>query len=471
LNARSRDRACDHTHLCLIGQVNVFSSKDISYYIISLGCAKNQVDSERINGALDSAGYIQTGSSEHADIIIINTCGFITEAKEESIEVIFDALEQQKMAGKKNLKKFYQDNRVLDRDFGRRVVVVGCLSQRYREELEIEIPEVDFIHGIPDNNFVEFMSRKFSIDAGRIKSLREPLLPGLPYSYIKIAEGCSNNCSYCAIPLIRGPQTSYPADLVLDEARREAARGARELVIVAQDISAYRWAELGLPELVSAISRIDGVEWIRLMYCHPDHLDDHIIDSLRVEKVVPYIDIPFQHASSRILRSMGRKGGAGAYRTLVERLRERVPDIRIRSTFMVGYPGETNADFEELINFLEAECLDRVGAFIYSPEEGTRSWEMGDPVTDALKKERYHRIMTIQRDISARKLAAMAGSIVRVLVEEKVDETTCSGRTEYDAPDVDGIFYLTGRNVKINSIVKARVTGATEYDLIGEIVS
>jgi ribosomal protein S12 methylthiotransferase len=227
----------------------------------------------------------------------------------------------------------------------------------------------------------------------------------------------------------------------------------------------------GLPELVSAISRVDGVEWIRLMYCHPDHMDDHIIDSLRVEKVVPYIDIPFQHVSHRVLRSMGRRGGAGAYHALVERLRERIPDIRIRSTFMVGYPGETDADFEELLNFLEAECLDRVGAFIYSPEEGTRSWEMGDPVTDGLKKERYHRIMTIQRDISARKLAAMAGSVVRVLVEEKVDETTCSGRTEYDAPDVDGIFYLTGRNVTINSIVKARVTGATEYDLIGEIVS
>lgn len=448
----------------------MFSSKDISYYIISLGCAKNQVDSERINGALGSAGFVQAGSSEQADIIIINTCGFVTEAKEESIEVIFDALEQQKAAGKKNLKKYYQESRVLDRDFGRRVAVAGCLSQRYREELEMEIPEVDFIHGIPGKSFVELLARKFGIAIGRYASLRAPLQPGLPYSYVKISEGCSNNCSYCAIPLIRGPLISYPVELILDEARREAARGARELVIVAQDISAYRWEDIGLPELARALSRIDGVEWIRLMYCHPDNLDDHIIESFRAEKVVPYIDIPFQHASGRILRSMGRRGGTGAYLALVERLRERVPEIRIRSTFIVGYPGETGADFEELTNFIEVACLDRVGSFLYSPEEGTRAWDLGDPVADAVKKERYHRIMSLQRDISSRKLAAMAGKTVRVLVEEKVDETTSSGRTEYDAPEVDGIFYLTGGDAAINSIVDARVTGATEYDLIGEIV-
>jgi ribosomal protein S12 methylthiotransferase len=448
----------------------VFSSKDISFYIISLGCAKNLVDSERINGALESAGLVQAGASEQSDIIIINTCGFITEAKEESIEVIFDALEQQKASGKKNLKKYYQESRVLERDFGRRVAVVGCLSQRYHEELEMEIPEVDFIHGIPGKSFVELLARKFDIAIGRYSSLREPLQPGLPYSYIKISEGCSNNCSYCAIPLIRGPQISYPVEMILDEARREAARGASELVIVAQDISAYRWENTGLPELARALSRIDGVEWIRLMYCHPDHLEDRIIESLLVEKVVPYIDIPFQHASGRILRSMGRRGGAGGYLTLVEQLRHRVPEIRIRSTFIVGYPGETDADFEELAIFLETACLDRVGAFIYSPEEGTRAWDLGDPVADAVKKERYHRVMSLQRDISARKLASMAGKRVRVLVEETIDETTLSGRTEYDAPEVDGIFYLTGKNVAINSIVNARVTGATEYDLIGETV-
>jgi ribosomal protein S12 methylthiotransferase len=449
----------------------VFFSKDISFYIISLGCAKNLVDSERINGALESAGFVMTDSSDQADIIIINTCGFITEAKEESIEVIFKALEQQKASGKKNLKDYYREGRVLKRDFGRRVAVVGCLSQRYHEELEIEIPEVDFIHGIPGKSFVELLARKFDISIGRYSLLREPLQPDLPYSYIKISEGCSHNCSYCAIPLIRGHQMSYPVELVLDEARREAARGARELVIVAQDISAYRWEGLGLPELARALGRIDGIEWIRLMYCHPDHLDDRIVESLLADKVVPYIDIPFQHASGRILRSMGRRGGAGEYLALVERLRGRVPEVRIRSTFIVGYPGETDADFEDLTNFLETARLDRVGAFMYSPEEGTRAWNLGDPVADAVKKERYHRIMSLQRDISARKLAAMTGSTVRVLVEEAIDESTTAGRTEYDAPEVDGIFYLTGKDVAINSIVDARVTGATEYDLIGETVS
>jgi ribosomal protein S12 methylthiotransferase len=447
----------------------VFQSQDISFYIISLGCAKNQVDSERINGSLVSAGYISAEASEHADIIIINTCGFITEAKEESIAMIFDAVEQQKASGDKNMKPFYQDGRTLLRDFGRRVVAAGCLPQRYHEELELEIPEIDFLQGVPDGRFVELMSRKFLVSAGTAESRREPLMPGLSYSYIKIADGCSNNCSYCAIPLIRGPHESFAPEMILDDVRREAARGARELVIVAQDISAYRWEDTGLPELVDAIGRVTGIEWIRLMYCHPDHLDTSVISILeRGGKVVPYIDIPFQHVSRRILHSMGRKGDAAAYRALVDRLRKQVPDIRIRSTFMTGYPGETDADFDELAEFLESERLDRVGAFIYSPEEGTRACGLRGAVPDKIKKDRYDRIMTIQREISARKLAGMAGSIVRVLVEEKIDEATWAGRTEYDAPEVDGIFYLTARDVRINSIVDARVTGSTEYDLIGE---
>lgn len=448
----------------------VFSSQDISYYIISLGCSKNQVDSERLNGALAGAGYAHAAGPEQADIIIINTCGFINAAKEESIEVIFDAIDQQKQAPGENLKPFLRGGSPGLKDFGRRVAVAGCLSRRYPDALAQDIPEIDYIHGLTDG-FVPGMSRRFGIAARPAGASREPLLPGLAYSYIKIAEGCSNNCSYCAIPLIRGPHESYSPELILEEARREAARGAKELVVVAQDIAAYRSGGTGLSELAGLLSRIEGVEWIRLMYCHPDHLDDSIIGLLeRGEKVVPYIDIPLQHVSGRLLRSMGRKGDAESYGALIGRLRARVPRIRVRSTFMVGYPGETDADFGELAGFLRETRLDRVGAFTYSPEEGTRACGLGDTVPERVKSHRYDRLMAIQRDISADRLAAMTGETVRVLVEERVDDETWAGRAEYDAPEVDGIFYLTGRGVAVNSIVTARVTGAAEYDLQGELV-
>ncbi len=449
----------------------MFSSQDISFYIISLGCAKNQVDSERINGALVSAGYMQAEASEDADMIIINTCGFITEAKKESIEVIFDAIGQQRAADKKNTKPFYGNNSTDKRDFGRRVVVAGCLSQRYRNEILSDIPEIDFLYGLPDGNFVEALSGALSVEIQRVEPLREPLVPGLSYAYMKISDGCSNNCAYCAIPLIRGSQRSWSPETILEDARREAARGVKELVVVAQDISAYRWGDTGLSELTAMLDGIEGVQWIRLMYCHPDHLDDGIISIFKdVGKVVPYIDIPFQHASAPILRAMGRAGDADGYRALIGRLRDTVPDIRIRSTFMVGYPGETEKDFDELTRFIERTTLDRVGVFTYSPEEGTRAWELNDPVPAEVKNERYHRLMALQQEISARKLAAMDGAVVPVLVEERIDETAWAGRSIYDAPEVDGIFYLTAKEARINSIVKARVTGSAEYDLFGEIV-
>ncbi|TFH41120.1 MAG: 30S ribosomal protein S12 methylthiotransferase RimO [Chrysiogenales bacterium] len=447
------------------------SSTDISFHIISLGCAKNQVDSERVNGAMISAGYLPAPSAEDADIIIVNTCGFINDAKEESIGVIFDALEERDTArvtveGAEQ-SPGYGGSGII----GRKVVVLGCLSQRYTAALEADIPEIDYIDGLADEGFVERMSRHFSIDTGGYRPLRMPLVPGLSYSYIKISEGCSNNCSYCAIPLIRGPHESYPIKYLREDAEREVARGARELVIVAQDIGAYCRDGIGLPGLVRELSAIDGVEWIRLMYCHPDHVDEGILGVLEGGgKVVPYIDIPFQHASQGVLRSMGRRGASASHLDLCARLRERVRGICIRSTFMVGYPSESDDDFEELLAFLRAARIDRVGAFIYSPEEGTPAWEMGDPVPESVKKERYHRLMTLQRKISASALDAMIGSVLRVMVEDRVDGHTWVGRSEYDAPEVDGVFYLTGDIPMVNSIVHARVTDAHEYDLVGEVV-
>ncbi len=447
----------------------MFFSTDISYYIISLGCSKNLVESERLNGELAGAGYMRADGPERADIIIVNTCGFITAAKEESIGVIFDALDQQEREAGPNPKPFLDGGTRVLKDFGRKVAVAGCLSGRYPEALAGDIPEIGYIHRLT-GGFVAGMGRRFGISAGPIRAAREPLQAGLSYCYIKISEGCSNNCSYCAIPLIRGAHVPAPPELILDEARRAAGRGVKELVVVAQDIAAYRSGGTGLAGLAGMLAGVDGIEWVRLMYCHPDHLDDGIIDLLaRGGKIVPYIDMPLQHASGRILRSMGRAGDAEAYGALIETLRARVPRIRVRSTFMVGYPGETDEDFAGLMDFVEKMRLDRVGAFTYSPEEGTRAWELGDTVPEPVKSARYDRLMELQRAISAEKLEAMIGGKVRVLVEERVDGETWAGRTEHDAPEVDGIFYLTGRSAGIKSIVTARITGATEYDLQGEL--
>lgn len=432
------------------------SSRDIRFHIISLGCAKNQVDSERVNGAMLSSGFLPAPSGEEADIIIINTCGFIEDAKEESIALIFDALGE-------------RDGRPAG-EFGRKAVVIGCLSQRYRDALLAEIPEIDYLEGIPDDGFVERMSRHFGIAAEPPRNVRAPLVQGLAYDYIKISEGCSNNCSYCAIPLIRGPRRDYHPDLIHADAMAAAARGARELVIVAQDAAAYRHGDIDLPGLVRRLATIDGIDWIRLMYCHPDHVDEGIIALLEEGgRVVPYIDLPFQHASASVLASMGRRGSAPAYLDLLGRLRDRVKGIRVRSTFMVGYPTEGDGDFEELLDFLQKARIDRVGAFIYSPEEGTPAWTSGDPVPFRVKKRRYHRLMSLQRDISAASLEAMIGNRVRVLVEERLEEGTWAGRSEYDAPEVDGVFFLTGEDLRVNSIVTARVTGAFEYDLTGVV--
>ena len=434
----------------------MFHARDISFHIVSLGCSKNLVDSERVNGEMRSLGFQPAASPEEAGILIINTCGFIEDAKRESIGAILDAaglLENQPPG------------------LGRRLAVAGCLSGRYEREIAAEIPEIDFVYGVIDDGFVPGLCAALGIEAGprgRGRFRKLPLVEGMAYRYIKIAEGCSNNCSYCAIPLIRGPLVSFDPRSVLEDARRAIDDGARELVIVAQDIASYRYGRTGLAGLVDRIAEIPGVEWIRLMYCHPDHIDEAIIDLLRNnDRVVKYIDIPFQHASPAILSSMGRSGGPASYLALVDRLRERVDGIRIRSTFMVGYPGETGAEFANLRRFLEKAALDRVGAFIFSPEEGTRAADLGPMVALSVARRRHSSLMKLQRRISAERLGRMVGETVRVLLEERIDEKTWAGRTEYDAPEVDGIFYLTGAGLSINSIVKARVTDSTEYDASG----
>lgn len=400
---------------------------------------------------MDSSGFKRAESSDEADIVIINTCGFIKSAKEESIDVILDELNG---SGE------------------RHIVVTGCLTERYKDEITRDMPEIDMVYGVLDDHFLAELGKNLHIRINRTPEdvSRIPLFDSLPYAYIKISEGCSHNCNYCSIPLIRGRHNSYHPDLVLDDAKRAVAGGAIELIIIAQDITAYRWGDEGLPWLINRISEIDGVRWIRLLYCHPDHITDDIIDLVRNNrKIVRYLDIPFQHVSGRILQSMGRKGNFEVYHDLVKRIRGRIPEVRIRSTFMLGYPGETEEDFGMVLDFLQKAKLDRVGGFVYSREENTGAYALKGQVPEKIKKRRYREFMELQGRISTEKLVMMIGSEVDVIIEEKVDETTFLGRSEFDAPEVDGIFFLTsGRDID-KIIVRAKVTGAVDYDLMGEL--
>lgn len=431
----------------------MFSPEELSYYIISLGCAKNQVDSEKLNGAFRDAGFTTAESAEDADIIIINTCGFIEEAKQESIDTILEALALRR----RNAAGFVP-----------KLAVVGCLSQRYARELREEMPEIDFLYGLINEKLLPEICRAFGICAGKPPLRQVPLAGMPPFAYIKISEGCSNNCSYCAIPLIRGRARPYPPKKIFQDVDEALRRGAKELVIVAQDIAAYRYDAVTLPKLVKKICARGDVPWIRLMYCHPDHVSDDLIELIAGEKrICRYLDLPFQHASKKILRSMGRGGSSETYLRLVEKLRSAVHGIHVRSTFLIGYPGETDDDFRVLVDFIKAARLERVGAFLYSPEEGTRAFKMNDSVPRRVKRTRYNRLLSVQKKISEEAMRGMIGKMVEVLVEEKLGKGRWIGRSEFDAPEVDGIFFLTAKSAELHSIVKAEVTGAAEYDLYG----
>ena len=447
----------------------MYISSDLSFYLISLGCSKNLVDSERINGEMISAGFTPADASENSDIIIINTCGFIQPAKEEAIEVILDAVSIKDSGSSES--KFFRHGKGVPQKFNRKVVVTGCLTKRYYNEIASDIPEIDFIYGIPDEKFVSEMCSKFEIQTSGIITVRKKLYNSYPYSYIKISDGCSNNCSYCAIPLIRGPHVPFAPEVILKDAETEVKNSALELNIIAQDIAVYQWGDMNLVSLVNEISKIDKLRWIRLLYCHPDHITDDIINLIAEnDKVVPYIDIPFQHVSRSILQSMGREGDIDTYLALVEKLRGKIPDITIRSTFMIGYPGSGENEFRELVSFIKSARLDKVGCFIYSPEEGTPASGIPDKLSIDEKNRRLDEIMSLQADISRDKLNSKIGLELDVLIEEKIDDNTYIGRTESDAPEVDGVFYLTSDKNRVNNIVRARVTDSVEYDLIGEMI-
>lgn len=443
-----------------------FCPGEIGYHIISLGCAKNLVDSEYLKGELAAAGFREALSSDEASLLLINTCGFITPAKEESIEIIFDMLDQRDAQSEREV--LCCDGSM--RPFTPAVVVFGCLTERYLEAIKKDIPEIDMVHPLDRADLVQGIAEKFSI-AIPPERQRKPLpLVDMPYRYVKIAEGCSNNCTFCAIPLIRGAMKSFSPEKIERDVKLAIERGAVEIDLVAQDSASYRHGALGLPDLVRRVGGMDGIGWLRLLYLHPDHITDEILSLFNeIPSLVPYVDIPLQHVSGGVVRAMGRRGDADTYRRLIEKIRRVVDDVVIRSTFMVGFPGEGEEEFSELMAFLGEMELDRVGAFTWSPEEDTAAVRLPGRVDEGEAVERYNRLMEQQRGISEKRLQRVIGRTVDVLVEAKIDAHTYMGRTPWDAPEVDGVFYLTGSDMAINSIVPSRVTDSVEYDLIGVV--
>lgn len=424
--------------------------------VVTLGCSKNTVDSEHLMAQLAAAGYrVAADSDTDAQVVVVNTCGFIGDAKQESIDMILRAAAA-KQAGRIE-----------------RLFVIGCLAERYADELRAELPEVDDFFGVKD---WEGIVRTLGGDYRRELCTERVLTTPRHYAYLKIGEGCNWKCGYCAIPLIRGPHVSVPMEQVLDEARRLAGGGVRELMIIAQDTTYYGLDLYGrrrLAELLGELCRIDGIEWIRLHYAYPTAFPDDVIDAMALEpKICKYLDIPFQHISDAQLTAMKRRHTkADAYR-LVDRLRAAVPDIALRTTLLTGYPGETEADFEELLQFVRDVRFDRLGVFAYSEEEGTYSARhLRDDVPDEVKRRRVERIMELQKEISFENNCRRIGRIERAVVDGRQgDYYIC--RTQYDSPEVDEELLVpaAGRRLLRGRFYDVRITAAEEYDLYGEAV-
>lgn len=426
--------------------------------MISLGCPKNQVDAEQMLGLLSSAGFEITPDQNEADVIVVNTCGFIGPAKEESIEAVLEAARAKKEGS------------------CRAVVIAGCLAQRYREGLLEEIPEADAIVGISEIRRIAEVCMDALAGRGGVARVSSPdFVYGLPrvcttprhVRYLKIAEGCSNRCSYCAIPLIRGPFKARPAETILEEAKRLVDEGAREIILLAQDSTAYKDGDIDLPRLMRMLVRIEGIEWLRLMYAYPGRISEGLMQVMAgEEKVCRYLDIPVQHIDDDLLRAMNRRSTADDIRRGIERLRRHVPGIALRTSLIVGFPGETEAAFKRLLRFVKDTEFDRLGVFTYSPEEGTPARNLAGPVSAEVAEERRGRIMEVQAAISLRKNRALVGSRQRVLVDG-MEDLVLMGRLVTQAPDIDGAVYLSECDAAPGDFVEVVITDASEYDLKG----
>ena len=434
-------------------------------YFETLGCPKNFYDTENAKGILEDAGFEICDNPETADFVVVNTCGFINDAKTESIERIFD------MASAK-------------RDDAK-LVVSGCLSKRYSEELFEEMPEADAFVGVNEYEKLPELLRRLSENPGERKVLCEngydevlkPLprkLDENPYTAtIKIAEGCDNVCAYCIIPFIRGGYRSKKMEDVVAEACALAEAGCRELVLIAQDVTCYGldlYGEYSLAKLLKKLCVIEGIWWIRLMYCYDDRITDELIETIASEeKICNYLDIPIQHASDAILSAMNRRSNKADLVAKLDKIRKAIPDIRIRTTLITGFPGETEKDHEELLEFVENQKFARLGVFAYSMEEGTAAGEMENQVDEDVKAQRLDEIMRIQREISLENNRRLIGETMEVMVDERDEDGSYIGRTRYDAPEIDNaVIFTSDRELKAGDIVNVKIEDAFDYDLTGE---
>ncbi len=435
---------------------------------ISLGCDKNLVDSEFMIGMLTNEGIELTDDETEADIIIINSCCFINDAKEESIDTILEMAQYKENGNCKAL------------------IVTGCLAQRYKDEIFKEIPEVDAILGTNSYDAIVEAVHE-TLKTNRYSNLHT--LEGLPtiktkrivttgghFAYLKIAEGCNKNCTYCVIPSIRGRYRSVPIEDLIEQAKSLVESGAKELILVAQETTLYGvdlYGEKSLHRLLDELNKISGLFWIRIMYCYPEEIYDGLIESMiRNEKVCHYLDMPIQHCNDAILKRMGRKTNKAQLIEHINKLRERIPDITLRTTLICGFPGETQEAHEELMEFINEMEFDRLGAFTYSPEEGTKAAEMPDQIDEDLKADWQAEVMELQEEVIFDKNETLKGKELYVFVEGKVaDENAYIGRTYRDAPNIDGYIFINSEHELVTGdIAKVRVTGAYEYDLIGELI-
>ena len=437
--------------------------------MVSLGCAKNQVDGEVLMASLKNAGFLTVDDAALADIAIVNTCGFIESAKRESIEEILE-LAALKKEGK--IKK---------------LVITGCLSERYQKEMHQELPEADAVLGIGANGDIAPLLTKMMEENTYVESFpdksrmplcgdRELTTPSY-FAYVKIAEGCDNRCSYCAIPLIRGGYRSRTMESIEAECKSLVANGAKELVLIAQDTSRYGidlYGEYSLAKLMRRLCRIDGLRWLRVLYCYPDSITDELLDTMaREEKIVKYIDLPLQHASGPILKAMNRRGDRQSLTALMNKIRERVPGVVLRTTLITGFPGETEEDFTELAEFVKDVKFQRLGCFAYSQEEGTPAAELPGQLDEEVKAHRAELIMDRQMEIMERQGMELIGKTLEVLVEGYDRYAECwFGRSWRDAPDVDGkIFFTTGgKRPRLGSFVQVMVEDCMDCDLTGRLV-
>ena len=429
---------------------------------ISLGCSKNLVDTEKAIAMFKDKGYQIVNKPEEAEVIVVNTCGFIESAKEEAINTILEMAEYKK----KNCKY---------------LIAMGCLVERYKDELQKAIPEVDLwikyseyktiweqIQSVIKQEEKELAKYDFNEYTDRV------ITTGKNYAYLKIADGCSNHCTYCAIPYIRGNQISRKIEDVLEEAEKLADEGYKEIILIAQDTTKYGfdiYGESKLSELLEKLCKIDKIKWIRFLYAYPENIDDELIKVVKEsDKICKYFDIPIQHISDSVLKRMNRKSDGKSIRNLIKKLREEIPNVVIRTTVMVGFPGESKENFDELYNFLKQAKFDKLGCFSYSKEEGTPAARLKEQIHPMTKKSRYNKIMQLQKEISKENLEKNMGREFEVLIEDKTfDNKYYIGRSYMDVPEIDGIVYVKNDdNLNFGEFIKCKVTKVDEYDLVAE---